>query len=397
MAEIVTNTNRFKKVMYLAFGLGIITNIYITAVLIHLSAGYVLLSPLIGTLVFILTIIFASKNILDITTVYFIAAYSIAIEVSVHTYYLGWDTGFFYFLFLLPLTYLLYSEWRISTTVIYNGSSVLLTYFLWYFLHDKKGIISMDAELASFLNQFNLGMVALVVMITMIYYSLNNKIQDKKLINANRELEQQNKEISEQHKSVQILLKEVHHRVKNNLQIISSLMSMQRRSVRDSEAMNILDESRRRVEAIATIHQKLYQGKEGSQVDFKSYLEDIVQSQQVVQSEVSCTLKSIQLSLNLDIAVPLGLIISELITNSVKHAFQGIKSPKLSITLIEEDNVYILTFQDNGIGLPSDFTLVNPTSLGTEIISALIEQLEADITYESRDGAWFKICFQKHE
>ncbi|WP_027419555.1 sensor histidine kinase [Crocinitomix catalasitica] len=384
---------RFSKVIYLAFGLGILTNLYIASLFIYISAEHVLWSPLLGSLIFILAIILSLKKILSIKSAYFAAAYSVAIEVSIHTYFIGWNAGFFYYLFLLPLTFLMYPEWKKSTTLIFNLSIISLTFFLWYSLRNEEGLTHSMPEFENFLNQFNLAIVGIVILITTIYFSNVNRLQDTALVKANKDLEIQNKEISEQHQHVQILLKEIHHRVKNNLQIITSLLSMQRRATNDEGAINILDESRRRVEAIALIHQKLYSDIHGNQVDFKSYLSELVNSQQLIQSNIECHLESIDVLLDLDTAVPLGLIISELITNSVKHAFKETKNPKVYLTLTRDSNSLELTYTDNGSGLPDNFDLTVADSLGMEIISALIDQIDASIEFKNENGACFKINF----
>jgi two-component sensor histidine kinase len=229
----------------------------------------------------------------------------------------------------------------------------------------------------------------------MIYFSRTINKKDEALIKANVELERQNIEILEQHKHLQILLKEIHHRVKNNLQIISSLMSLQARNEGDERLSAFLNESKRRVEAIALIHEKLYQDDKVNQVDFKSYLEDLMNSQKVVNPHVKCTVKSKDATLNLDTAVPLGLIISEMFANSIKHAFQGVDDPKLSVELLDSEEGFELIVQDNGIGLPEDFNLSSPSSLGFEIINALTSQINGSIEYSNENGAKFHIRFQE--
>ncbi len=171
-------------------------------------------------------------------------------------------------------------------------------------------------------------------------------------------------------------------------------MSLQSRAVEDTEVAEVLNESKRRVEAIALIHQKLYQEDKINQVDFKSYLEDFMNSQQLMATHLKCKVDSEETTLNLDIAVPLGLIISELITNIVKHAFDGVVNPELSVKLKSVAEGYELVVKDNGVGLPKGFDLMNSGSLVTEIITALTEQISAEITYYNNNGAEFKILFQ---
>ena len=171
-------------------------------------------------------------------------------------------------------------------------------------------------------------------------------------------------------------------------------MSLQSNAIEDNDVSQVLDESRRRIEAIALIHQKLYQGDKIDRVDFKSYLMEIMRSQQKVNPDLKCEITAKEVAFKLDIAVPLGLIISEMIVNSVKHAFKEIENPELKVDLKKNKQTIELIIQDNGIGLPENFSLDQPISLGTEIIQALTTQIEAEIKYENDNGAKFTIKFQ---
>tara|TARA_R110002049_G_scaffold159460_6_gene324442 strand:- start:2698 stop:3813 length:1116 start_codon:yes stop_codon:yes gene_type:complete len=371
-----------------------LTNIGIAGLLIYLSAFHVLFSPIGGTIIFISCFILAFKRCLNIKQVFLIVSYTVALEVVFHTHYLGWDAGYYYYLYALSVVFLLDFSWRISTVIIFNGTMILLTAILAVVYMGEGGAFTITADFTAALNTLNLAVICILILIIMITSSHTNKLKDKALKLANQELEQQNKEILEQRNHLEILLKEVHHRVKNNLQIISSLISLQQNSIKNEQMVSILDESKKRVEAIALIHQNLYNNNTGSEVDFNAYLTDLVNSQQIIQSNIQCNIKSEDLILELDIAVPLGIIISEMITNSVKHAFKGVKNPTIEITLIyNENNNHSLTYRDNGIGLPLDFKLDDHQSLGMEIIAALTEQIDAKVSYYNDNGAVFNVSF----
>lgn len=209
------------------------------------------------------------------------------------------------------------------------------------------------------------------------------------------DLEASNRKIAKQHDQQKILLQEIHHRVKNNLQIISSLLSLQSQKIDDENVVGVLNESRSRVEAIALIHMKLYQDELGNAVDFKSYLEDFIVKQRILNPRINFALNAEGLILHLDIAVPLGLIVSELITNSVKHAFHGVETPQLTLELVQLGATFELWVRDNGIGLPEGFNFDSgDLGLGSDIITALTEQIDATMGYYNINGASFKIVFQ---
>ncbi len=387
--------NNFKFIMYLTAILGLITNIYIVFVLYYVDALQLILSPILGSLVFIICAQLMSKNLISSYFAFIISAYTVTLEVVMHTHYLGWGSGFFYFICVLPLIFLLNSTWKVWIVFVFNASLIIITLLLVYFYYDQSGVYYITVDKLDNINFLNQFMLASCVIVIMIFFSFKNNEKDQALVKANQDLEKQNNEISIQKNHLQVLLKEVHHRVKNNLQIISSLLALQKSSIEDEEIISVLDESKRRVEAIALIHQKLYIDETGNQVDFKSYLSELINSQEIMQSKIKCILNSVALTLNLDIAVPLGLIVSEMLTNSIKHAFPNQPDPKLLISLSKRKTSYELIVHDNGIGLPSNFSLNQTGSLGTEIIAALIEQIDANIHFENDNGAKFTIQFSE--
>jgi two-component sensor histidine kinase len=386
-------TNQFKGVIFLILFLGVLTNISISSLLIYLSAYQVLFSPILGTVIFITCYILVGKNKLKVKEAFLVTGYTVAAEVVIHTHYLGWESGFHYFFYALSVVFLLDFTWTVKPAIIFNSSMILLTVFTYLIYKNKAGAHYVDRDFLELINTFNLAVIGTLILIIMIYASHNNKIKDRALKAINKELIKQNKEIIEQRNHAEILLKEVHHRVKNNLQVISSLLSLQQNTIKDKKVLASLVDSKTRIEAIALIHQNLYNSNTGNQVDFKAYLMDLVASQKIVQSNINCAIHSEDLILELDTAIPLGLIVSEMMTNSMKHAFQGIELPKIEIKFEKKEDQYKFTFKDNGIGLPLNFTLTQPESLGMEIISSLIEQIEAKISFSSNNGAAFHISF----
>jgi len=374
---------------------GIFTNIYISSIFVYIGAHSAIICPVAGLFVFVICFLLLKSDKLTPKHSFLIGGYVVAIEVFIHTYFIGWDTGFFYFLFLLPTVFLLNSNWKIWITIVFNGSIITIFLLLRYIFKNGDPLYPIDSNTETIINLMNITSTGLIIIVVMVYFSRTINKKDEALVIANQFLEKQNKEIFSQHQYQQILIKEIHHRVKNNLQIISSLLSLQQKAIDNKDVSYVLDESRRRIEAIALIHQKLYQENKMDRVDFKSYLLEIMSSQQKVNPNLKCEVTSNEVSFKLDIAVPLGLIISEMIVNSVKHAFKEIEHPELKVHLIRNNQTVELIVQDNGIGLPENFSLEQPVSLGSEIIQALTDQIEAEIKYENDNGAKFTIVFQE--
>jgi PAS domain S-box-containing protein len=201
-----------------------------------------------------------------------------------------------------------------------------------------------------------------------------------------------------------VLLKEIHHRVKNNLQVISSLLYLQSLKLQDEQAKRIFRESQNRVKAMALIHEQLYQTKDFMRVDFAEYLQTlasmIAESYNEPPSIIDVQIDSEKLDLSIDAAIPAGLIVSELVTNSLKYAFpetaeRAGKNKEIAILARKtSDNEIILTVRDNGIGLNVERPLDSPKTLGLRLVKLLTEQLHGSIEVLPQKGAAFCIRFK---
>jgi two-component sensor histidine kinase len=181
-----------------------------------------------------------------------------------------------------------------------------------------------------------------------------------------------------------LLIREIHHRVKNNLQIISSLVNLQIHELQDEKTINILNVTRSRIFALSLIHQKLFTGNNTGTVNFKEHILDLIESQQKVYFQIDSSVQGPDIDLELDLATPLSLIVSEIITNAFKHAFTRVKKPQIDV-IIKKLAVgnYRLTVKDNGRGIPENFDYEGSTSLGMEIIRSLVAQIEGKINFIS--------------
>jgi len=199
----------------------------------------------------------------------------------------------------------------------------------------------------------------------------------------------------------EVLMKEIHHRVKNNLQVISGLLELQGKTLTDEVAREALLEGRNRVRSIALIHQNLYQFENLSSIDLKRFINDLCrQVQSVFQKEkkVSLAVEVPDVNLDIDSAVPLGLILNELLSNSFKYAFRETSAGAITVAIrtISEGR-FQLIYSDSGPGLPDDFDLKKATTLGLQLVNDLSRQIGGKVTYEFRNGAAFTINFTNRE
>lgn len=198
----------------------------------------------------------------------------------------------------------------------------------------------------------------------------------------------------------EVLLKEVHHRVKNNLQVINSLLSLQSRRLDDKNIISVFEEVKNRIFSIALVHEKLYESKNLAAIDFGEYIRILTAHLRKTfptdPSAVKLNIKTKETSLQVDKAIPCALIINELVTNALKYAFPGNKKGEITVAFRTGRNgKMVLTVADNGVGLPADFDMDAPKALGMQIIKALVKQLHGSLRVGKDKGAKFTIEFRE--
>ncbi len=202
-------------------------------------------------------------------------------------------------------------------------------------------------------------------------------------------------------KEKNILLQEIHHRVKNNMQIISSLLNLQIKYVDEEEAVNVLIESQNRVQSMAMIHEKLYESENLTNINFIEYIQSLVSnlfhSYNVKNSRIKTILEIDKVNLNMETAIPCGLIISETVSNCLKYAFPNDMSGEIFISLKSIDIGYELIIRDNGIGLPEKLEFSKLESLGLLLVNNLTEQIDGELKINKQNPTEFKITFKELE
>ncbi len=267
-------------------------------------------------------------------------------------------------------------------------------------LNEKDRLIELnkfeDAKQRSFRAYTIAGLIILgTVIVFLILNNRNSRKREEQLSLKNRQISSQNMLIENSLREKEALIKEIHHRVKNNLQIISSMLSLQMGKVIDKNTETILKDAQQRINAISLTHQMLYQKDNISAISLADYVENLVS-----QIEVTIFSSNIELvtsialqnrKINIDTAVPLGLMINEILTNAYKHAFSETEKGRVSVTLIDTIEGCTLKISDNGRGLPENFENLNQKSMGIELIYILAEQLDAKLKIEKTNGTTFVI------
>ncbi len=224
------------------------------------------------------------------------------------------------------------------------------------------------------------------------------------LAEANRQLMREIMEKNRAHERIQesleekiILIKEIHHRVKNNLQVISSLLNLQSAYIKNIEARELFGDSRNRIRSMALVYEKLYQSKNLNEIKYRDYISsltgELAQLYGIEPNRISIAYGIDDVSIKIDPAILCGLIINELVSNSFKHAFPGEKKGEVFIGFKKNGNNYLMTIKDNGIGFPIDFELVQTSKLGLLLVRSLSEQLHGSLEVNYRNSTEYCISF----
>ncbi len=223
----------------------------------------------------------------------------------------------------------------------------------------------------------------------------------KNLLRAHHNLYKTKGELEEQIKEKETLLKEVHHRVKNNLQTVSSLLSLQARGIEDERIRNLIKSSQNRVISMAMVHEMLYMRDDISKIEYKSYVQELgeylVRSVKGSNSNVSLHIDIPDIELGIDTAIPLGLLINEAVTNALKYGIKDDENGEIHIALRKDnDKAFVLNIGDNGVGFPEKVNFRNSKSLGLKLIHNLTRQLKGSIVRDySKKGTNYIVTFHE--
>lgn len=233
--------------------------------------------------------------------------------------------------------------------------------------------------------------MAIAIQQSQLYRQLHNELCDRERAEADLRASLKEKES---------LLKEIHHRVKNNLQIISSVLRLQSDYIQDDKVLALFKDSQQRIRSMALIHEKLYKSRDLTRIAMGDYIEDLTTSllsaHRSVAYSVALSVNADKVWLNIDTAIPCGLIINELVSNALKHAFKGDHDAESEIQIDlrrQDSNCYCLSVTDNGIGFPSELDFRNTESLGLELVCVFTEQLGGEIELDDTEGTRFTVTF----
>jgi two-component sensor histidine kinase len=307
---------------------------------------------------------------------------------------------FYYLLYSISNT-LLYYEYY-TDAVRYSQECVVLTRKIYSEdlsnslakYKTKQAVKEKDLQIKAEKEQKKLYLIISSLVIGLLVVSVFLIIRIKKQSNV---LELKNDQINKTLKEKELLVREVHHRVKNNFQIVASLLELQSKGIEDEKALALANEGKNRVKSMALIHQKLYQTDDGL-INFDEYITLLIKeisSLFASNKDIEITINSKNMFFDVDTAIPLGLIVNELITNAYKYAFtENDKHYNLNVSITKESDFYKLVVSDNGKGFIKTLDVKKIKSLGLRLVSRLTRQLQGKFEINNKDGATVTILFK---
>lgn len=377
--------------------------------LIYLYLNIHVLSFLCGTVsaLFLIFIFLNKKGFYKISSAAIIVTTNLG--VIAFSLILGFNSGIYMYLFAAPLiTYLLY-DFQETKTLIAVFICYVLTFFVVYYFNEERfpPIYVLSDKMLTVVNIYNMCAAFVLSFGIITYFVSNNERYIRRLKEQQATLKEEvqlriesESQLKKSLRDREILLSEIHHRVKNNLAVISALLNLQVDRVKDfsvNDIKAVFRETSNRIFAMSLIHNLLYQNKSLANIDLEKFIHSLcLNIEKSYPRKEKIEIKIIisdSCSVNLHTAVPLALILNELITNSFKHAFDLDERGTIRIELQPtKKNHYLFTISDNGKGMEvADLT---KDSIGMTIVHSLVEQIEGTLTYEKKDGSRFGIEFE---
>ncbi len=332
-----------------------------------------------------------SKILILITTNY---------SVLVLNFTYGYDSGFYLYYFTSPLIVFSIFHFQDRIQSIISLSLYLSSFAIAAFCHstELEPVVITSANTTNILFYLNSILVFCFLAVLAISFSKFHNDVSNQVLNKNIILKQNQIELEQLLKDKNILLTETHHRVKNNLAVISGMFDLQMLFENDKRINSIMTNAKNRIKSMSLVHESLYSQSIVSKIDFKTYVASLVKELKnslQLETEVKFQLEIDDIHLELSTAIPCGLIINEIVTNCFKHAFKNTSDPKIIIQM-NFNETYTLSIHDNGSGFDSE-NRAEQNSLGLTLIDALVNQLNGSFSYQKVQGTLINIYFKKND
>ena len=323
-------------------------------------------------------------------TAFWIALIEIVIICFLDTYYIGWNAGFHYYILIFLPIFFLYNKWR-KVEILFASMLIFIGY-LGCFVVNKyyTPYYTIGPEFSYYISLGNFVGAFFTFLGVILYFNKSISKIEKQLILSNQDLIKKNED-------KKILLKEIHHRVKNNLHVVNSILEVQAMEIQDKKLRAYMRDAQRRIISMASIHEKMYGSDNLKYLSAADYLKSLVLDLQRIydkEKKVRLELEFHEVELDLDTIAPLAFLVNEVITNSYKHAFENVDSPKIFGSLKLYDDKVALKLGDNGGGFDEEI-LGSESSLGSDLIDSFVNELNATYDRLISNGTVYSFVFDK--
>ncbi|MGB1268723.1 MAG: sensor histidine kinase [Flavobacteriaceae bacterium] len=383
-------SNRFKFTIYtigkLAFLIHAALVLFFACIGVKEMVVYNVLSSL-----FFIAMMYLVKKEVSVKIIFFLMCLEVVLHAYLSTYYVGSECNFILFIFVLPSVFLLNPKWETWEKILFFLNIALLYLLNIGVFKTHEPQYKLNEKLVFYTEVTLILTVVLMIFIVVSYYTKLVNTNDAALRKANKKLQAKNEE-------KKLIIKEIHHRIKNNLQVVISLLRLQASKIDDNDVVTMFKNTQNRIFSMALLHENLLQEYDLEFINahdhFKYLSENLIDSYAVDNKvEVEIAIENIEFAMQT--LTPLGLILNELITNSLKHAFKQTSKGKIRIALKEiEGKKYELLVSDNGSGIVSK---TKSNGLGTKLVSIFVKQLNGTLELTTKNGTAYKIIFEEIE
>ena len=383
-----TITNRFKPAMQAAFVFGVVVHLGLVVFFYAIDVPEMAVFNVASTLLYILLFYCLLKDILDPVLGLVLGSVEVALHAYSATYFIGYESNFIYFILVLPPIFFLNVKWKFWHAIIYFGSLGSSFFVALEALHYAKPVYVLNAGLLDAIATLVSCLIGVVILGVIFYCNYVLYKNDLKLKQINDVLHEKNEE-------KKVMLKEIHHRVKNNLQVVNSLLRIQSSEIEDKEIVAMFQKAQSRVLSMALLHENMYRSENLRDLDteehIKLLIEELVKSYRV-RKDIFTDLKIDAITIGMKTLVPLGLIINEIISNAFKYAFEGREEGVIKVHIHPlSERRYEMIIGDDGVGIEDQEAALG---LGTRLIQTFIRQLNGAIERQDELGTVYSITFE---
>ena len=383
-------SDRFKFTVYnigkLALLIHVVLILFFYMVKVPEMVGY----NIISTLFFVLLMYLIRKEY-NVRLIFLIASVEVVLHACLATYYIGIESNFIFLIFVLPSVFLLNPYWKTWQSYAYFLSIGVVYSLNSFYFRESPSKYQLDEQVIFYTGMVLVMIVGFMIFLVVFYYSKLVYVNDKSIREANKILYAKNEE-------KRLIIKEIHHRIKNNLQVVISLLRLQASKIDDKNVVEMFKSSQKRIFSMALLHESLLKEYTleliNAQEYFKRLVENLIDSYSV-NKKIDVELDIENVELGMQTLTPLGLIVNEVITNSLKYAFANTNDAQITISLHKKNKQqYLLQISDNGLGIDTE---KESKGLGTKLISIFVKQLNGTTEVFSDNGTHYKIVFEEIE